>query len=56
MANKEKLSDMFVFMIPECMVLSSIASVTMWSIVVAVALVTLVVLCIRGKNHFEKSD
>ena len=40
---------MFAFMIPECMVLSSIASVKMWSIAV-VALVTLVALYIRGKN------
>ena len=41
---------MFTFMIPEYMVLSSIASVMMWSIADAVVLVTLVALCIRGKN------
>ena len=41
---------MFAFMIPECMVLSSIASVMMWSIAVAVVLVTLVALRITGKN------
>ena len=41
---------MFAFMIPECMVLSSIASVMMWSVAVAVVLVTLVGHCIRGKN------
>ena len=41
---------MFAFMIPECMVLSSIASVMVWSIAVAVVLVILVALRIRGKN------
>ena len=40
---------MFAFMIPECMVLSSIASVMMWP--VAVVLVTLVSLCIREENQ-----
>ena len=40
---------MFAFMIPECMVLSSITSVMMWSIEVAVVVVTLVDLCIRAK-------
>ena len=44
MVNIGKRSDMFAFMIPECMVLSSIASVIMWSIAVAVVLVTLVAL------------
>ena len=39
---------MFAFMIPECMVLSSITSVMMWTIEVAVV-VTLVDLCIREK-------
>ena len=43
---------MFAFMIPECIVLSSIASVMMWSIAAAVALVTLVALCLRGKNQY----
>ena len=41
---------MLAFMIPECMLLSSIASIMMWSIAVAVVLVTLVVLCIRNKH------
>ena len=41
---------MFDFMIADCMVLSSIASVMMWSIAVTVVLVTLVALRIRGKN------
>ena len=41
---------MFAFMIPGCMVLSSIVSVMIWSIAVAVVLVTLVALCITGKN------
>ena len=37
-------------MICACIVLSGIASVMMWSIEVAVVLVTLVALCMRGKN------
>ena len=41
---------MFAFMIPECMVLASIASAMMWSTTVAVVLVILASLCIRGKN------
>ena len=41
---------MFVFMITESMILSSIASVMMWSIVITVVLVTLVALFIRVKN------
>ena len=41
---------MFAFMIPECMILSSTASVMMWSIAVAGVLVTLIALCIRDKN------
>ena len=41
---------MFAFMIPECMVLASIASVMLWSTTVAVVLVILASLCIRGKN------
>ena len=45
---------MFTIMIPECMVLSSIGPVMMWSIAVAVVLVTLVALCIRGKNPLWK--
>ena len=40
---------MFVFMIPECIALLSIA-VIMWFIAVPAVFVTLVVLCIRGKN------
>ena len=41
---------MFVFMIPEYMILSSIASDMMRSIAVAVVVVNLVALYIRGKN------
>ena len=44
--------DMFAVVIPECMVLSNVTLVMMWSTAVAVALVTLVALCIKGKNPF----
>ena len=56
MVNIKKRSDMFAFMIRECVVLSSITSVMMEAIAVAVVLVALIALCIRGKIHFEKSD
>ena len=43
---------MFAFLIPECIVLSSITSVMVLSISAAVALVTLVALCIRDRNQY----
>ena len=43
-----------VLIIPECIVLSNIASVMIWSMAVAVVLVTLVALCIRGKKPHWK--
>ena len=38
------------FMIPECILLSSVASAMTWSIAVAFVLVTLIALCMRGKD------
>ena len=50
MVNTGKRSDMFIFMIPECKILSSIASVFIWSIAVAAVLVNFVALYIKSKN------
>ena len=41
---------MFIFMIPEWIILLNIVSVPIWSIAIAANLVTLVSLCMRGKT------
>ena len=47
---------MLTFMIPECMVLSSIVSVVMWPVVVIVVLVTLVAPLIISQKSTSKNQ